>query len=380
MRKKVILPLTIFTVIFIGINLFLGIQGWKYIDSIFSYNPPSFLKPIYWVAFWFFTFSYILSRVFKNALSRNAFRFLHKIGAYWIAVFYYALLLVLAADIVASILKRVTNFSERGITITLGTFVVLLIVIVISKSRWNALNTKISHYDITIHKKNEKYEELFIVLISDLHLSTLVTNNRLDWLVNEVNGLSPDLVLIAGDIIDEDITPFVEEKMTETLKKLRPKLGTFAVPGNHDYYGGHLHHLADHLKEANVNFLLDEFQLVDESFYIIGRKDLASKHRLEVEQILEEIDLTKPLILLDHQPLKLEVPTNLGIDLQVSGHTHRGQFMPNHFITRKIFELDWGYLKKENSHFIVSSGFGTWGPPIRSGNNSEIVTINVKFD
>ncbi len=94
---------------------------------------------------------------------------------------------------------------------------------------------------------------------------------------------------------------------------------------------------------------------------------------------MEGVDTSNPVLLLDHQPQNLDEAEKLGIDLQLSGHTHKGQFFPNNLITNRIFENDWGYLHKESLQVIVSSGFGTWGPPIRIGNKPEIVEILIRF-
>ena len=82
---------------------------------------------------------------------------------------------------------------------------------------------------------------------------------------------------------------------------------------------------------------------------------------------------------MDHQPYQLDIAEAAGADVMLSGHTHRGQIAPNHLFTRRIFELDWGYLRKGNLHAIVSSGFGTWGPPIRLGSQSEIIELTIHF-
>jgi uncharacterized protein len=380
MNKKIIVNILLFTFIFFLLNFYLGIHGWIYINTFLKQDLITPIKILYWSLFWFVTLAYILSRVLKSKLPPFIFKPLHRLGAYWLAVIYYLIFILIITDLIGWLLLSSSDLNNEIIIKVLGTIVVISIILIITTGRRNALNTQIVHYDLHIQKSSSKYKELSIVLVSDLHLSTLVTNKRLEFLIDRINKLSPDLVLIAGDIIDEDITPFVEENMVETFKKLKPKIGIYAVPGNHDYYGGHLNLLVKHLKEAGVNILLDEKLLVEGSFYIVGRKDLASKNRLELTELLNGIDKNKPIILLDHQPYRLDVPTRLGVDLQVSGHTHRGQFKPNHLITRKIYEVDWGYLQKEQSHFIVSSGFGTWGPPIRTGNPSEIVTINVSFD
>lgn len=379
MSRRVIINLVIVTFFFLLINFYLGIHGWIYIDTLSNNELHTAGKLVYWSIFWLITFSYILSRVLKQQLPRSIFKFLHHLGAYWLAVIYYLIFILIISDLVGLLLLTFTSLTFEKLILILGTIVIISIIFLIVKGRTNALNTQFIHYDIQVEKSNLYSKELSIVLVSDLHLSTLVTNKRLAFLIDKINTLSPDLVLIAGDIIDEDITPFVEENMVETFKKLKPKIGTYAVPGNHDYYGGHLDLLVEHLTEADIHILLDEKVLVENSFYIVGRKDLASKNRLELHDLLIDIDHTKPIILLDHQPYRLDIPTSLGVDLQVSGHTHRGQFKPNHLITRKLYELDWGYLQKNLSHFVVSSGFGTWGPPIRTGNPSEIVSINVTF-
>ena len=91
------------------------------------------------------------------------------------------------------------------------------------------------------------------------------------------------------------------------------------------------------------------------------------------------VDHTRPIILLDHQPFNLQDSEKNGVDLQLSGHTHNGQMWPLNYLTGKIYELSYGYLRKGSSQFIVSSGYGLWGPRIRSGSRSEILLINLKF-
>jgi predicted MPP superfamily phosphohydrolase len=129
---------------------------------------------------------------------------------------------------------------------------------------------------------------------------------------------------------------------------------------------------------------MDETALIADSFYVVGRKDKASAgfgsdRRLPISELIAPLDQSKPLIMLDHQPSDIAKAAENGIDLSVSGHTHRGQMMPNHLITKRLFELDWGYLKKGGLHAIVSSGFGTWGPPVRIGSRSEVIHIEVEF-
>jgi predicted MPP superfamily phosphohydrolase len=172
--------------------------------------------------------------------------------------------------------------------------------------------------------------------------------------------------------------------MTEVLKKFSAPLGIHAIPGNHEYIGGHLGEFSEYLRDAGIDIHVDRADLIAGSFYLIGRDDrsgmrFSGSPRKALFELTSGLDPALPLILMDHQPYLLEEAEKEGIDLQVSGHTHKGQIWPGSLITKRIYELDYGYLLKGKSHFIVSSGFGTWGPPIRIGNRPEIVMIKVKF-
>src|SRR5690606_702738 len=114
----------------------------------------------------------------------------------------------------------------------------------------------------------------------------------------------------------------------------------------------------------------------------IGRNDPRlheGPERVKLKELMKGIDTRKPLLLLDHQPIDLGEAQAAGIDLQLSGHTHRGQIFPANLITDRIYEEDWGLLKKGAYHLIVSCGYGTWGPPLRIGNHPEVVSVIVNF-
>ena len=148
------------------------------------------------------------------------------------------------------------------------------------------------------------------------------------------------------------------------------------------------------MQRIGIPVLLDEVVLIDERFYLAGRKDhtatsargsgesigSAGGGRVSVEELLADIDRAYPIILMDHQPLQIAQAADAGVDISLSGHTHRGQLTPNHWITRRLFELDWGYLHKGQLHAFVSSGFGTWGPPLRLGSRCEVLQIDVQFE
>jgi predicted MPP superfamily phosphohydrolase len=139
------------------------------------------------------------------------------------------------------------------------------------------------------------------------------------------------------------------------------------------------------LTKNGITVLRDSNVLVNNSFYLFGREDrmirrVTNKSRKSLPELLATIDTNIPIIVMDHQPFDLEQTAKYKIDLQLSGHTHNGQIWPLNYIAEKIYEISWGYLKKSDTHFYVSCGVGTWGPPVRSGNRPEIVNIKLRFE
>ncbi len=225
-----------------------------------------------------------------------------------------------------------------------------------------------------------------MVAVSDLHLGIIVDNHRLAELVTMINDLNPDIILLPGDIVDGDILPFIEQNMAETWHRLKPHFGIYAALGNHDYIGGQSANTISRLEQTGIKVLRDEVVLMENSFYLVGREDVYGSFFNGNEQktlasIMAGIaqEPQKPVIVLDHQPVHLDEPWEQEVDLQLSGHTHRGQLAPLSLITEHIFEVDHGYLCKGQLQIIVSSGFGTWGPPIRVGSRPEILDILIKF-
>lgn len=381
-----LITVSIFIGLVIGIygllNFYIGLRGWQFLGEYTNFID----NKVYWTFFWLTAMSYILGRLGEAFLPAFITHALKIIGSYWLAVMFYLALILLIIDI-GGLLLRFLNLSQYlNLSPILGGTLVLCIVSgIILYGSWNAKNPQLVKYEVNIPKKAGQYSELNIVLVSDIHLGTIVNNCRLEAMVEKINDLNPDLVMLAGDIIDVDVKVFLEQQMVEIFKKLKSNLGVYAALGNHEYIGGKAEETVHYLEEAGIKVLRDSFVEVAESFYIIGRDDLSrvrftGKERKNLSSIMEEVDRTKPVFLLDHQPSHLEEALIEGVDLQLSGHTHRGQLFPNHLITQKIFENDWGYFKKDNLQVIVTSGYGTWGPPIRVGNKPELVYIKVKFN
>ncbi|MDW7682284.1 MAG: metallophosphoesterase, partial [bacterium] len=167
------------------------------------------------------------------------------------------------------------------------------------------------------------------------------------------------------------------------LSTIQSKYGVFAVTGNHEYIGG-VDAATDYLQNYGVSVLRDSVVKIVDSIYLIGREDrsirrFSGKARTSLDSLMQGVDRNYPCFLLDHQPFELSEAARNGIDLQICGHTHHGQLWPLNLITRMLYEKSWGYLKRGDTHYYISSGAGTWGPPVRIGNHPEIVEIVVHF-
>ena len=378
---KIILFILIFLSIFIGINYYIGKRVAAALQSIRPLNIK-----IFWIIFWIIAFSYIINTLLKSFLPSFMLSPLLYIGSYYIALMAYLILIIPIIDAIKFVnskfyfLPKGKEFNS-GFSLSITILIAIFLGILMIYGTWSGKSSYVKNYDIKL-SKSLKNNNLKIVLLSDIHLGNYIGKDRLKTMVNEVNALDPDVVLIAGDLIDDSIKPFIDNSLAAELGKIESKYGTYLSFGNHDLFDNKLDQLTTELENNGVKVLRDNFNLVDNSFYIVGRDDISINRgnykRKDLSLILQDVDKTKPIIVIDHSPTDLVEPHNEKIDLQVSGHTHKGQFAPFNLITREIFELDYGYKEKDTFNAVVSSGYGTWGPPIRVGSRSEIVEINLK--
>lgn len=382
MKAQFVIFFGTFFAIYGATNYYIGLRGWQAFGRLIPYGYGK----IYWLLFSLLALSFLAGRFGEKYLPAAVSEGLTLVGSYWLAAMHYLFFSLIVIDLIRLADRWLGFLPEvlKQFPAATGLAVSLLVTGIIIYGLWNARNPQLSHYEITISKPAGSLKQLHVVMVSDIHLGKIVNNGRLMTLVNRINDLNPDLVLLPGDIIDEDIGPFVEQKMPEVFRRLKPKYGTFAVFGNHEYIGGHAEEAFRHLQEAGITVLRDDYKKVAESFYIVGRDDRSGerfkgKRRQELSAVMEGVEHSLPVILLDHEPFHLEEGQEQGVDLQLSGHTHRGQLFPYNLITQRIFEKDWGYLRKGDFQVIVSCGFGTWGPPIRIGNTPEIVDIIINF-
>jgi predicted MPP superfamily phosphohydrolase len=374
---------SIVLLVYFLVNLYIFVRGFQAIPA------GSVWRTWFPVIFWSLAFTFILARVLERLYPSALSMGITWIGSFWLGFMLFFFLSVVLID-----LFRIFNsflhffpavaYADPAKT-RLITFLAVLGIstILVTIGFINARIPGITEMDLTIRKPKATPGELIIVMASDIHLGTIIAGRKANRLVEKINSLHPDIVLLAGDVVDEDIQPVVRNNLGESLRQLRAPMGVYAITGNHEFIGG-VDAAVKYLEEHGIRMLRDTVVFIDGKFWLAGRDDrdkvrFTGIKRKELNDILGDIDRDYPLILMDHQPFSLEVPERLGVDLQLSGHTHHGQVWPFNYITKAIYEVSSGYKKIGNMHVYVSCGYGTWGPPVRIGNRPEIVKLSLKF-
>ena len=382
MKGTFILAIVGFTILFGAGNYYIGLRFWQSLSSTIGDGWVNY----YWILFLLLTGTYFWGRIGAIYFPGDCSDKMIWVGSYWLGMAFYLCLFWLLYD-VGVLLARFIGFVPQGgsyYLLSSGVLVLMITTGVVAYGVYNARQIKVTSYQITIRKGANKGGEFHVVMVSDLHLGLLVGRERLRCAVEMISGLDPDVVLLVGDIIDENIGSFVENEMPEILCGIRSRFGVFGILGSHEYIYGHAEKTLEYLKQSGVKILRDTYVQLSNGVYLVGRDDLFREQflgtpRKKLSHILQGYNGEYPIILMDHQPIALEEAQLQVVDLQLSGHTHHGQFFPLTLLTQWFFEIDWGYLQKGMYQVIVSSGYGTWGPPIRLGTSAEIVDIQIKF-
>lgn len=356
----IVLQFGIILLVYSAICYYIGYNGWVWLRESYSFR----YKKSYMLVIVFLSLSIFLDRLASAKV-------LSVISGMWMLIIGYGLILLPIVNLIYTLNKK------RGAKI-FGNVIISFFIVIFVAGSYFAWNPVVRTYEVTINKPAQ-HDEVTALLVSDLHLGKMVGTNHLERLVAITEEVNPDIILIAGDIIDDYIKPYQDENMGEVMKKIRAPLGVYGVSGNHDYYGNDLLAMNAEMEKAGITMLEDEAIEIEESFYIVGRNDQTDKNRKTMDEVLEPLNMNKPVIMIDHQPDQLDEAKANGVDVLLSGHTHGGQVVPANLITGLIYENDWGYLKMGDLHSIVSSGFGLWGPPFRIGTQSEVVELKIKF-
>ncbi|WP_425316027.1 metallophosphoesterase [Uruburuella testudinis] len=292
--------------------------------------------------------------------------------ALWMVLLLFVMYAALATFLLYLVLCRVLD--ERPMSRSLRLFAPLFFIGLAGCAVYNAYTPVVRHAEITLNKPLAK--PLRIGMASDLHTGMLVGARQLDKLADIMNREQVDIILLPGDLMDDNVEAYRQENMQPHLEKLRAPLGVYATLGNHDLFG-HEREIYQALTQAGIKVLTNEVVETD-GLLLVGRNDDLDERRPSTAQLLAGQNTGLPVILLDHRPTQIEAHARLPVDIQLSGHVHNGQVAPANLIVRYLNRLAYGYEQIGNGHFFVTSGYGFWGVPMRLGSQSEVWVIDVK--
>ncbi|MDR3254684.1 MAG: metallophosphoesterase [Synergistaceae bacterium] len=375
------------------LGVYVTMNGYMFARLFSTLAGSGLLRGLSSAVFLLFALSFPVSRIFSSALPHAISDFLSVMGALYMGPMIYGFILTVAVDLLrilnyhVAITETTPPYSLSGREEIIALIAALSLVISLA----GAVNAMFPvPVEIDVPWNGSPYRApIKIALISDIHLGKLAGPRRLGRIVELLNSRRPDIVLIAGDTIDDADWLRMEKRRdaaARTLSSLKPRLGVWAVPGNHDYYAG-IDDSIRFLEGCGIYVLRDAWAAPGGEMILIGRDDRSGqmfkggKERSSLNEITSSIphwdERKLPVVLLDHQPFNLEESASAGVDLQLSGHTHRGQLFPVNFIVAAMYEKHYGAYAKGGTRYYISSGAGTWGPPLRTVGRPEVVFINL---
>ena len=290
-------------------------------------------------------------------------------------------------NLIVEFINKKLNFKALNFISKLnksGILAIIIFLILIISGLYGINHIQETDYEIASDKVNESYTVLFI---SDTHYDTIQDTNLLKNAIVDMNKLKPDIVILGGDMVDDSTSKSSMKELFREISKINSTYGTYYIYGNHDRSSRALSSdndsftekdLNDTIRSNNITILSDDKKELD-NIILIGRNDkgFSNYPRLSSSQLLNGTNLSKFIIVADHQPKEYEENAKYGADLQVSGHTHGGQIFPMNIIYDLVGILNYGEYKFGNMTHITSSGFTGWGWPLKNANPCEYVVIHI---
>ena len=363
-------------VLYILLSIFLGIYFYKHFLKL---KKTSII--IYIISVLIPTFSCV---DYFDRFDNKFLSFLASLGFIILAVYIYLLLSLPFIYLIKFILGKTTKIEFFKSKLVKSLCVYLAIAIGISTTIIGVMCVKIPKVESLTIGSGEKH--LNIVAVSDIHYGSTGTNVDLEKMVEMINNQKPDVVFLLGDIIDNSIDNLDEDYFVSNIEKIESEYGVYAVTGNHEYEYDSYNEVFEFLKKPkNVDLLVDETAIINGEVLLVGRLDFIYLTRNSLEELIGS-DKNFPTIVLDHQPYDSDEAKEQGVSLQLSGHTHNGQLFPAQLIVYLYQMIRYkcdkvnGLYQEGDYSIYVSSGYGTWGFPLRTTGRSEIVQIDFYYE
>ena len=391
-----VLKIVLFLAVILALTIGAHVLFYKAVIRLFIINSPGLKVSLFVILFLLsliFMASFFLLQWQENQITIGFYKF----SASWTALFLNLLLAALLSWIIISSIWLAGTYPN---TRMIAAGCLALAVLFTGYGMWNAFHPRIKNLEIDLENLPDQWKGKTIVQLSDVHLGHFYGTRFLKGLVHSVNALNPELVFITGDLFDgmaKNISRFAAE-----LNRFKANRGVYFITGNHENYIG-VKRALNVLGQTQINILQNE--VIDiAGLQIIGISYPGIKGVDEIqglEKLTQNSSHNNPRILLFHTPTNISlgggddlerhfstywVPDttysmarNIGVDLQLSGHTHAGQIFPFGYLTKLIYkDFDSGLRRLSNFSIYTTSGVGTWGPPMRTGNSPEIVVIKLK--
>jgi predicted MPP superfamily phosphohydrolase len=301
---------------------------------------------------------------------------------YLLPFFLYLFLFVLLTDLLLLInlvlkIIRPEKISGRSFRSKYFLSIICLSAAVLIAGIINFNTIRTSEYKVNVPGGSSDIKMLRIAFVSDFHLQEGTNVHFVEKFVDKIDSINPDLMLFGGDIVEGDREGEDMQLFEKLLSGIKTKYGVFGALGNHEHYARQ--DKGSFFNRSGIKILSDSIIVFGSSFILAGRNDGHVRSRKSVEEIMKDLQDTLPVILVDHRPTEIEQISKTSADVVFSGHTHNGQLFPINLITRGIYKLSHGYLKKRETHFFVSSGIRLWGPPVRTTGKSEIMVVDISL-
>lgn len=390
--------------LFLGVilSLYLLVNGYLFARLSMTLVGAGVLRGILCGLFLLCAAAFPVARLLHGRIPDVLSGFLATVGSLYFAPMIYAFFLTLATDIlrllngVVKLTPYPPPFSVNA-RFNLVMAILLLSAAICLLGAWNAKLPVVVRHEIPA--RSSPFAQglvpgaIKIAAISDIHLGRLVGVAHLKKLIDLTRAEEPDIVLLVGDVMDD--TDWLRddrarEAAAALFASLAPRLGVWAVPGNHEYYAG-MEACQAFFASCGIRLLRDEWAVPGDALLLIGRDDRAgARYGVERKSLPDILASARsagaadaatralPIVVMDHQPFELSESQEAGAALQLSGHTHRGQLFPFNFVVAGMYERHYGLYRRGDTFYYVSSGGGTWGPPVRTTGRPEVVMLTME--
>ncbi len=327
------------------------------------------------IAFTVLAFTFLSASLLTHRYRGRAVDWFYTAAAYWFGLVHFLFVGAVLFFLSANVLYRTNVYVPPAF---LGGIAFGALFLLHCYGTWMSGRVGTTFLDIALPDLPASWRGKRLAFVSDLHLGNVRRQAFARKVAERINALHPEAVAIGGDLYDG--TRCDAAALIEPLRSLRPLQGVYFVTGNHEYFLPNMTEALAAIRAVGIRILNNEVADL-EGLAIAGVDNRAVHHKNDFARVLHDMSIPKdkPTILIKHEPSHLTVARDVGVPLVLSGHTHHGQIFPINFLTRRIYRgFDYGLMRLNGMQVYISSGAGTWGPPLRFGTKSEIVCVTLR--